>query len=210
MYARSNIALPNRDCKRNMAEKGHRNKIVLLMLSSVFLFGCGSGESAEQPDAESYPGNADTEAGEANDAGGYRERSQNDVPRNIALYMLDDIVCEVGEEIKPADFFDTERIKKEKPFDLQLLSDLSFIVFPTEEELCEEGDYPVTIAAGEYELTSNVIIKDTIAPVITVEAEKEYERGETILYRSGVKVTDNSKLIPELEIDSSEVESNMP
>ncbi len=177
---------------------------------SILLLGC----------ADIYEGNEDTGNGaesaiinnESNIEveGGIEDLSTSIFPRDIAVYMLEDVICEMGDTISPVDFFDVERIDKEKPFDKEILDNLSFYTPITEEELYSEGEHSVSIVAGDHILTTSVIIQDTTPPTITVEGNKKYERGDTILYRQGVSVSDNSKVTPELEINVSDVETNLP
>lgn len=132
------------------------------------------------------------------------------VPRNIGIYMYGELSKEMGDEVLPEEFFDKEKIKQDQAFELNNLSYFSFLQFPTEEELHNTGEYPVVIAAGDKQLSTKLIIQDTTAPVINVPEEKIFERGENILYRSGVTVTDNSNEEIELNIDSSRVDANVP
>ena len=130
-------------------------------------------------------------------------------PRNMAAYLYDPLTVEMGYEVKPGDFFDISKVEKDNAFDTELLSYLKFGKYPSDEEQYKPGEYRVTIIAGDNEFSSRINIQDTTPPSITVPDEKIYERGDTILYRAGVEINDNSKSVPQLEIDDSEVETNV-
>ena len=184
-----------------------RNRFIVLIMLCMSVYGCGSRDDGNT-DLNSL--SSDTPVLSVKENTNSEDSSALSFPRNMVLYMLDDPVFEMGQELFPADFFDVERIEKEKAFDPELLSYLSFAEALNEEDLFCEGDHPIAIMAGDQVLTTNMIIKDTTPPLISIDGDKEYERGDTILYRSGVRVTDNSKETPELTIDSSEVQSNVP
>ncbi|MBR5969546.1 MAG: transglutaminase domain-containing protein [Lachnospiraceae bacterium] len=107
------------------------------------------------------------------------------------------------------DFFDTQALQAKEGVTDELLDRLQLAEPFTDAQLVTAGTYPVEILAGEMRLKTKLIIQDTTPPVITVPDYLTGKRGETISYKQGVTVTDNSRAEISLEINIDEVMVNM-
>ena len=83
-------------------------------------------------------------------------------------------------------------------------------------DLTVAGDHPVTVVLTDLggnttrlQATLTVIL-DTQAPVIEGVEDHELYTGDSIAYREGVTVTDDQDTAPQLEIDSSAVNLDVP
>ncbi|MBR0092332.1 MAG: transglutaminase domain-containing protein [Lachnospiraceae bacterium] len=130
-------------------------------------------------------------------------------PRNLAAYLHRELRHEAGAVLRVTDFFDTEALKEKEGLTDEMLRHLQMAKPLTEAQLMTAGTYPVEILAGEMSLNTKLTVQDTTPPVITLPGVLTVKRGETISYKQGVTVTDNSgaEITPEVNID--EVMVNM-
>ena len=130
-------------------------------------------------------------------------------PRNLAAYLYSELHYEAGSVVSVTDFFNTQALREKEGVTDEMLGCLQLAKPFTEEQLLTAGTYPVEILAGEMCLKAKLIVQDTTPPVITVPGFLTGKRGETISYKQGVTVTDNSGAEISLEINIDEVMVNM-
>ena len=118
---------------------------------------------------------------------------------------LQDVVKALGDAVKAEEFVVSVTDASEVTY-----------AFETEPDVSREGEQTVKIsfkdAAGnkavkEAKLT---LTADHTAPVIEGAKDIEVEEGESISYKSGVTVTDDTDPAPKLEIDNSAVDPDKP
>jgi len=131
-------------------------------------------------------------------------------PRDLASYVYESLECELGGPIpKPRDFFMVEDLLNDQKIDEKGLDALTYSVFPSEEDLKRLDEFDVTIRADKMDIKSRLIVVDTTPPVITALKEQVYHKGETIQYKKGVEVYDNSGEIIVYSVDAQDVNPNM-
>ncbi len=131
------------------------------------------------------------------------------LPRNLSAYLWPELVWEMGGDLAPADFFDLETLEKEQQLTERDLKELFFQTEITEEMLTQAGRYQIAISDGDMVLSTHLKVQDTTPPVITLPELMEYCIGDTIFYKKGVSVTDNSGDELEVVIDNSKVYPNI-
>lgn len=185
-----------------------RKRYMLALLSGIlFLTGCASGNTALKNTTEEQAALDEETDGQGGE--GEAEAGGSSLPRSLSAYLLPELSWEMGGELEPADFFDLEALEKDLQIGKKDLASLSFETEPDEEMLHTAGEYKVSILAGDMVLNANLKVQDTTPPVITAPEPAEYAIGDTIFYRKGLSVEDNSGETPEILIDSSGVYANM-
>lgn len=116
----------------------------------------------------------------------------DDLPEEI-----NELTLEIGSDFPSAyDFLDEEYADTEA----EIVTDSSLVTMDL------PGDYTITLSVNKKKYTTILHLIDTEAPVIEGVSDISVELGESISYKSGVTVTDNSSEEIEVEVDNSEVD----
>lgn len=188
---------------RNIIFRLSKMAYLFLCLQLLFLFvGCGKESGAF---SEKHASSVDD-----NEYAEETSKTEYDYPRNLSAYAVEDLQWELGDDPPlPKDFFDKKSLLELNEVSKEALDALTFDKFPDEEMLKGLGNYNVTILAGNMRINTKLCIVDTTSPVITVPEEQTYYRGDNILYKKGMTVSDNSGIEPDVFVDTSEVSPNM-
>ena len=190
--------------------KSQKHTVLLGLAALTGLAGCGRQENTFLPLLQSIPMEETIPSFSAAPSGEDRtDEAQNTVsseslceePTPAPLDILDHVQLEAGaRELSPACFFTN--------YEGQTL------VFETplsEEALASAGAvYEVNVTYLDRQVTVTVEIVDTTPPLIQGVTKLQVDAGDSISYKNGISLSDNAAGEVTLQIDSSQVNLNVP